>query len=88
MKKKSVILFIGILLISLSGNIYSQQSVDSLPAYLMLAAKNNPEVLQKFAEYQAALEKIPQAGSLPDPELSIEAFLSPMEIIAENRLPI
>ena len=37
--------------------------------------------MQKFSEYQAALQKIPQVGSLPDPELSIGVFLSPMELV-------
>lgn len=60
-------------------SIYSQS--DSLYKYLEIAAKNNPTVLRKFAEYQAALQKIPQVGSLPDPQLSIGVFLSPMELV-------
>jgi outer membrane protein TolC len=63
---------------------YSQS--DSLYKYLEIAAKNNPTVLQKFAEYQAALQKIPQAGSLSDPELSIGVFLSPMELVNGNQV--
>ncbi len=58
---------------------------DSLYYYLELAAKNNPTVLQKFYEYQAALQKIPQVGSLPDPELTIGVFLKPMELITGNQ---
>jgi outer membrane protein TolC len=59
----------------------TQQYPDSLLRYLGIAVKNNPAVLQKFSEYQAALQKIPQAGSLPDPELSAGIFLSPMELV-------
>jgi outer membrane protein TolC len=59
---------------------------DSLYSYLEIAAKNNPSVLQKFSEYQAALQKIPQAGSLPDPELSIGVFLQPMELVSGNQV--
>jgi outer membrane protein TolC len=59
---------------------------DSLYKYLELAAKNNPTVLQKFAEYQAALKKIPQVGSLSDPELSVGVFLSPMELVNGNQV--
>ncbi len=59
---------------------------DSLYYYLELAAKNNPAVLQKFYDYQAALQKIPQVGSLPDPELSIGVFLKPMELISGNQV--
>jgi outer membrane protein TolC len=66
----------------LSGN--SQQYPDSLIKYLEIAAENNPTVLQKFSEYQAALQKIPQAGSLSDPELSLGVFLKPMELVSGN----
>lgn len=62
-----------------SSTAYSQ--TDSLYKYLGIAAKNNPVVLQKFAEYQAALQKVPQIGSLADPELSLGVFLSPMELV-------
>jgi outer membrane protein TolC len=59
---------------------------DSLLLYLSVAAKNNPTVLQKYAEYQAALQKVPQAGSLPDPELNMGVFLSPMELVSGNQV--
>lgn len=58
---------------------YSQP--DSLYNYLEIAAKSNPVIKQKFSEYEAALQKIPQAGSLSDPELSLGVFLSPMEVV-------
>jgi outer membrane protein TolC len=64
----------------------SQQYPDSLLRYLEIAAKNNPTVLQRFNEYQAALQKVPQAGSLPDPELSAGVFLSPMELVNGNQV--
>jgi outer membrane protein TolC len=63
-----------------------QQYPDSLIKYLEIAAKNNPVVLQKFAEYQAALQKIPQVGSLSDPELSIGVFLKPMELVSGKQV--
>jgi len=43
-------------------------------------------VQQRFNEYHAALQKVPQAGSLSDPELSLGVFLSPMELIAGNQV--
>jgi len=67
-----------------AGN--SQQGPDSLMHYLEIAAKNNPTVLQKFNEYQAALQKVPQVGSLPDPELNMGVFLSPMELVSGNQV--
>jgi outer membrane protein TolC len=64
----------------------SQQYPDSLLRYLEIAAKNNPTLLQKFNEYQAALQKIPQVGSLSDPELSVGVFLTPMELVSGNQV--
>lgn len=81
--KKLLILFI------ILGNwlaASSQQYPDSLIKYLELAAKNNPGVLQKFTEYQAALQKIPQVGSLSDPQLSLGVFLKPMELVSGNQV--
>ena len=75
MNKKYFVYIIG-LLVCVSA--YSQ---DSLMNYLEIAAKNNPTVLQKLNEYEAALQKVPQAGSLPDPQLSAGIFLSPMELV-------
>jgi outer membrane protein TolC len=54
---------------------------DSLPHYLKIAAENNPGVKAGFLTYQAALQKIPQAGALQDPQLDVGFFLQPMEII-------
>ena len=55
---------------------------DSLATYLLLAAKNNPTVIQKYNQYQASLQKVPQVGALPDPQLSLGIFLSPMELVS------
>jgi len=64
--------------------VYSQP--DSLNNYLEIAAKNNPVVQQKFYEYQAALQKVNQVGSLSDPELSLGVFLKPMELVSGNQV--
>jgi outer membrane protein TolC len=61
--------------------ISSYSQTDSLFQYLAIAAKNNPSVLQKFSEYKAALQKVPQVGSLPDPQLNVGVFLQPMELV-------
>jgi hypothetical protein len=59
---------------------------DSLLKYLEIAAKNNPGVLQKFTEYQIAMQKVPQVGSLTDPELSVGVFLQPMELVGGKQV--
>lgn len=76
----TVIFVIGII-----NSTVARQS-DSLTYYLEIAAKNNPVVLQKFAEYEAALQKVPQVGGLPDPELSLGIFLKPMELVGGNQV--
>ncbi|GHT61797.1 transporter [Bacteroidia bacterium] len=68
-----------ILSITLSLTAFAQ--TDSLPHYLKVAAENNPGVKADFLAYQAALQKIPQAGALQDPQLDLGFFLQPMEII-------
>ena len=80
--KNKIFLLISISFL-LSVSAYSQ---DSLFYYLNIACKNNPAVLQKFNEYKASLQKIPQVGSLPDPELSTGVFLSPMELVAGKQV--
>ena len=52
---------------------------DRLSGYLETAAKNNPELKAAFNRYRAALEKIPQVRSLPDPQLMFGYFIRPVE---------
>ena len=52
---------------------------DKLEPYLLMAAENNPGLQASFNEYMAALEQVPQAGSLPDPQLMFSYFISPIE---------
>ena len=54
---------------------------DSLIKYLETAVKDNPGLRQKYTEYQASLQKLYPAGTLPDPQLNISYFLSPMELV-------
>lgn len=49
---------------------------QSLEHYLALAGQNNPMLKAKYNEYYSSLEKVPQAGALPDPELSFSMFIS------------
>ncbi|MDR1102219.1 MAG: TolC family protein, partial [Tannerella sp.] len=54
---------------------------DSLNRYLETAARNNPGVRADFTAYQAALQRIPQAGAPEDPQLDLGVFLQPMELV-------
>jgi hypothetical protein len=63
-----------ILLIATLSSFVSGNAQDSLSYYLEQAALNNPGVKAKYMEYSAALEKVPQASSLPDPEIQFGYF--------------
>lgn len=54
-------------------------SAQKLDDYLIIAAENNPNLKSNYFQYQAALERITQVGSLPDPQLSFGFFVMPME---------
>jgi outer membrane protein TolC len=47
--------------------------------YFKVAAENNPGLQARYKEYLAAMEKIPQVSTLPDPELSFGYFIAPVE---------
>ncbi|HDS08095.1 MAG TPA: TolC family protein [Bacteroides sp.] len=52
---------------------------EPLDSYLVLAAENNPGLRGRFNEYLAAMETVPQAGALPDPNLAFGYFIRPVE---------
>jgi outer membrane protein, heavy metal efflux system len=55
-------------------------SVSSpLDQYLKISAENNPLLKSIFNQYLAAMERLPQAKSLPDPNLLFGYFISPTE---------
>ena len=47
--------------------------------YLKLAAENNPGLKSKFNEYLAAMQRVPQVRSLPDPQVTFGLFIQPIE---------
>ncbi len=65
---------------------YAGLSAQTVEEYGILAAENNPGLKAKFKNYLAALEKVPQMGSLPDPEASFGIFLQPMERYAGDQV--
>lgn len=77
MKKSSfyILLLSTLLGTCLVGRAWAQ-APDSL---LEMAVQNNQELRALKLTYQAALEKVPQAGVLPNPELGFGAFILPVE---------
>lgn len=82
MRTNSIKQIIAIMTVPLlMTDVFAQESTDSLTHYLEQAARNNPQINSDFMLYKAALEKIPQAGAYPDPELEIGLFFKPMETL-------
>ncbi|WP_430810253.1 MULTISPECIES: TolC family protein [unclassified Carboxylicivirga] len=52
---------------------------EELNKYLTIAAENNPGLRAAFNNYLSALEKAPQVGALPDPQLAFGYFIQPVE---------
>lgn len=75
--KQHISIFIYLFLF-ISININSNAQ-DILNQYLETAVKNNPSLKSLFKQYMAALEKVPQAGTLPDPQLAFGYFVQPVE---------
>lgn len=80
------ILVLSVIAGAASAELSSQAFPDSLAAYLEIAARNNPGVQKSLYDYQAALQKVPQVSSLPDPELTAGFFLKPMELMSGNQV--
>jgi len=69
--------FLLTILVLLAGSVTSGQNY--LDKYLLEAADNNPGLKSAFNEYLAALEKVPQVGALPDPQVTFGYFIQPVE---------
>ncbi len=72
-----------IILSILTAGLLSAQTLDD---YLKIAAENNPGIRSKQTEFQAALQKLPQARALPDPTVNASVFLRPMMLPMGNQL--
>ncbi|MCP2044337.1 TolC family protein [Pontibacter sp. HSC-36F09] len=59
---------------------------QTLEEYLVEAGENSPTLKARYAEYQAALQRAPQVGALPDPEATFNIFLQPMERYMGNEV--
>lgn len=71
---KIKIVFLGLSLLGVAT--YGQENLNK---YLVIAAENNPGLKAEFNRYLAAMEQIPQARALPDPQLTFSLFAQPVE---------
>jgi outer membrane protein TolC len=59
----------------LASNTFSQ----SLEQYQKIAAENNPGLKAAYKNFESAMHRVTQVSSLPDPNLSLGYFISPVE---------
>ena len=52
---------------------------DVLSEYQQLAATNNPGLKSLYKQYEAAMQRVPQVSSLPDPTVGFGYFITPVE---------
>lgn len=52
---------------------------QTLDDYFKIAAENNPGLQAEFKAFEAAMQKVPQVNTLPDPAFSFGYFISPVE---------
>ena len=71
--KKYIIIILTFLGFSTVAN------AQSLDDYFKIAAENNPGLEAKYKSFEAAMQKVTQVSSLPDPNLSFGYFVSPVE---------
>jgi len=83
---KVIIHIIMITMLLSNGFGYAQDSARGPGPYLEMAARNNPQIQAAYSQYLAALEKVPQVGSLPDPQASFGYFIKPMELLGGNQV--
>lgn len=71
MKRSIILLFQAIFCLHLFGQ-------KELEPHLKTATENNTALKAAFAQYRAALEMIPQAKALPDPQVMFQYFITPV----------
>ena len=73
--KQQAVLVVGIIIFTFTPSVWgSQQPSDAnnlvkLEDYLQYASLNNANLKARFEEWRAALEEVPQAKAIPDPQL-------------------
>ena len=65
-----------ILILFSSGVTLTAQDIEY---YFSVAAENNPGLKAKYLEYEAAMQRVPQVSTLPDPTFSFGYFISSVE---------
>lgn len=69
-------------------NLPDSNSFATLNDYLVFASLNNAELKSKFEQWKAALEQIPQAKALPDPQFTYGKYVRQSDMQMNQMLSI
>jgi len=86
MKKIKIYITVIVLLLTFNTNFAQERDTLKLDNFLEIAAENNPDLKVAFNQYLASLEKVPQVGTLPDPQASFGFFIKPMAILGGSQV--
>ncbi len=80
-KRLSILVPVVLIIIVITSIQGKAQKTDTiaLNRYYEMAIDSNPSIQAAYKKYEAALKKVPQAKSLPDPTLSAGYGISPIE---------
>jgi len=74
-----IIAVLFLVLITIATTAQDQLENKYLSGYLKQAAENNPGLKYQFNNYMAALQRVDQVASLPDPQIAFGYFILPVE---------
>jgi outer membrane protein TolC len=59
--------------------IFDTSNAQTLADYLEVASEKNPQLKAKYTDFEVALQQVAQVNFLPDPNISLGYFISPVE---------
>ena len=78
-RQNTLIPLLNLFLVLLVSNTCLAEEVPSLASYLEQALTGNDSLQSARAEFRAGTERVRQVGVLPDPKLSVQYYLEPVE---------
>jgi outer membrane protein TolC len=68
---------VNIIILILLGSVFGY--AQTLDDYFKIAAESNPGLQAKYSAFEAAMQRVDQVNTLPDPNFSFGYFISPVE---------
>jgi cobalt-zinc-cadmium efflux system outer membrane protein len=89
--RRQAVLIVGIIAFAFVPSVHGAGDANNLVTledYLQYASLNNANLKARFEEWRAALEEIPQAKAMPDPQLSYEYWTKQSDLRMKQNVGI